>query len=312
MQAKIKRIINMLFYHESWDIMIIKDHGTHLFPDNTLEILNKSAAQQLKKKYTFQADPFLIEKDDKLYVFYEAFSFRNSKGTLRCRILDRELTEIDDVKLEGFDDLRCHLSFPFLININNQLFMIPESSERKEVLLFQSVEFPARWKKIKVLLSDTEVTDNIFLSINETCYLLSTTMDNKIIIHSAEHLHGQWQRITPTLKVSNHHHRGAGTPYHVDNKMYFLTQECTPETYGKSIYIKELVTLNDINFDENLIEQINSSINHSDGVHTLNFSNNYIAYDTKINKFSLLAILKKLSYKFMVKYRNIYLSRQHN
>ncbi|WP_417639124.1 hypothetical protein [Citrobacter freundii] len=312
MQAKIKRIINMLFYHESWDIMIIKDHGTHLFPDNTLEILNKSAAQQLKKKYTFQADPFLIEKDDKLYVFYEAFSFRNSKGTLRCRILDRELTEIDDVKLEGFDDLRCHLSFPFLININNQLFMIPESSERKEVLLFQSVEFPARWKKIKVLLSDTEVTDNIFLSINETCYLLSTTMDNKIIIHSAEHLHGQWQRITPTLKVSNHHHRGADTPYLVDNKMYFLTQECTPETYGKSIYIKELVTLNDINFDENLIEQINSSINHSDGVHTLNFSNNYIAYDTKINKFSLLAILKKLSYKFMVKYRNIYLSRQHN
>ncbi|MGS0638358.1 glucosamine inositolphosphorylceramide transferase family protein [Citrobacter sp. VF227] len=312
MQAKIKRIINMLFYHESWDIMIIKDHGIHFFPDNTLEILNKSTAQQLKKKYTFQADPFLIEKDDKLYVFYEAFSFRNSKGTLRCRILDRELTEIDDVKLEGFDDLRCHLSFPFLININNQLFMIPESSERKEVLLFQSVEFPARWKKIKVLLSDTEVTDNIFLSINETCYLLSTTMDNKIIIHSAEHLHGQWQRITPTLKVSNHHHRGAGTPYLVDNKMYFLTQECTPETYGKSIYIKELVTLNDINFDENLIEQINSSINHSDGVHTLNFSNNFIAYDTKINKFSLLAILKKLSYKFMVKYRNIYLSRQHN
>ena len=312
MQAKIKRIINMLFYHESWDIMIIKDHGTHLFPDNTLEILNKSAAQQLKKKYTFQADPFLIEKDDKLYVFYEAFSFRNSKGTLRCRILDRELTEIDDMKLEGFDDLRCHLSFPFLININNQLFMIPESSERKEVLLFQSVEFPARWKKIKVLLSDTEVTDNIFLSINETCYLLSTTMDNKIIIHSADHIYGQWQRITPSLKVSNPHHRGAGASYQVENKMYFLTQECTPETYGKSIYIKELVTLNDINFDEYLIEQINSSINHSDGVHTLNFSNNYIAYDTKINKFSLLAILKKLSYKFMVKYRNIYLSRQHN
>ncbi|HGY5133320.1 MAG: hypothetical protein E6997_05430 [Citrobacter sp.] len=312
MQAKIKRIINMLFYHESWDIMIIKDHGTHSFPNNTLDILSKSAAQQLKKKYTFQADPFLIEKDDKLFVFYEAFSFRNSKGTLRCRILDRELVEIDDVKLEGFDDLMCHLSFPFLININDQLFMIPESSERKEVILFQSVEFPTRWKKIKVLISDTEVTDNIFLSMNETCYLMSTTMDNKIIIHSAEHLHGQWQRITPALKVSNHHHRGAGAPYLVDNKMYFLTQECTPETYGKSIYIKELVTLNDANFDENLIEQINSSINHSDGVHTLNFSSNYIAYDTKINKFSLLAIFKKISYKCMIKYRNVYLSRQNN
>ncbi|AHY09994.1 MULTISPECIES: glucosamine inositolphosphorylceramide transferase family protein [Citrobacter] len=312
MQTKIKKIIKTFFYHESWDIMILKDHGSHLFPDNTLEILSKTTAQQLTKKYTFQADPFIVEKADKLYVFYEAFSFRNSKGTLRCRVLDRELTEIDDVKLEGFDDLKCHLSFPFLIHINDQLFMIPESSERKEVILFQSVEFPVRWKKIKVLISDTEVTDNVFLTINETCYLLSTTMDNEIIIHSAENIFGEWQRIAPSLKVSNHHHRGAGAPYLVDNKMYFLTQECTPETYGKSIYIKELVTLNDTVFDESLIEKINSSINHSDGVHTLNFSNNYIVYDSKINKFSLLAIFKKLSYKFMIKYRNVYLSHRYN
>lgn len=311
MQTKIKKIIKTFFYHESWDIMILKDHGSHLFPDNTLEILSKTTAQQLKKKYTFQADPFIVEKADKLYVFYEAFSFRNSKGTLRCRVLDRELTEIDDVKLEGFDDLKCHLSFPFLIHINDQLFMIPESSERKEVILFQSVEFPARWKKIKVLISDTELTDNVFLTINETCYLLSTTMDNEIIIHSAENIFGEWQRIAPSLKMSNHHHRGAGAPYLVDNKMYFLTQECTPETYGKSIYIKELVTLNDTVFDENLIEKINSSINHSDGVHTLNFSNNYIVYDSKINKFSFLSILKKISYKCMARYRNYNLTRLH-
>lgn len=311
MQTKIKKIIKTFFYHESWDIMILKDHGSHLFPDNTLEILSKTTAQQLKKKYTFQADPFIVEKADKLYVFYEAFSFRNSKGTLRCRVLDRELTEIDDVKLEGFDDLRCHLSFPFLIHINDQLFMIPESSERKEVILFQSVEFPSRWKKIKVLISDTELTDNVFLTINETCYLLSTTMDNEIIIHSAENIFGEWQRIAPSLKVSNHHHRGAGAPYLVDNKMYFLTQECTPETYGKSIYIKELVALNDTVFDESLIEKINSSINHSDGVHTLNFSNNYIVYDSKINKFSFLSILKKISYKCMVRYRNYNLTRLH-
>ena len=59
--------------------------------------------------------------------------------------------------------------------------------------------------------------------------------------------------------------------------------------------------------DESLIEKINSSINHSDGVHTLNFSNNYIVYDTKINKFSLLAIFKKLSYlsNFVCKQKHV-------
>ena len=87
-------------------------------PDNTLDILRRSTAQRLKKKFTFQADPFLLEKEDKLYIFYEAFNFRNSKGILRCRILDKNLKELDDVKLEGFDNLKCHLSFPFLFTTN--------------------------------------------------------------------------------------------------------------------------------------------------------------------------------------------------
>lgn len=49
MQAKYKKIINMLFYHESWDIMIIKDNGSHTFPTNTLDILKRTPAQQLKE-----------------------------------------------------------------------------------------------------------------------------------------------------------------------------------------------------------------------------------------------------------------------
>lgn len=59
--------------------MIIKDHGTHLFPDNTLEILNKSAAQQLKKKYTFQADPFLLKRRQTV-CFYEALASATRKA----------------------------------------------------------------------------------------------------------------------------------------------------------------------------------------------------------------------------------------
>lgn len=76
---KWNRILNMLFFHESWDIMVIKNDGSHSFPDNTLDILRRSTAQRLKKKFTFQADPFLLEKEDKLYIFYEAFNFRNSR-----------------------------------------------------------------------------------------------------------------------------------------------------------------------------------------------------------------------------------------
>ncbi|EGT5658114.1 hypothetical protein JD793_004300 [Citrobacter braakii] len=311
MQSKGRKLINMLFYHETWNIMIIKNHSAHEFPVNTLDILNKTIPKQLKKIYTFQADPFIIEKNNKVYIFYEAFRFRNSKGVLRCRILDAELTELADVKLEGFDNLKCHLSFPFLFHYDNQLFMIPESSEKNCVILFQSIDFPVRWKKIKVLVSDVALTDNVFFPFNGHLYLLSTTIDGKLTIHMADRIDGPWQKITPALHVCNHHHRGAGLPHRINNKMYFLTQECTPENYGKSVYIKELTSLSISVFTERMISQVNVNINCCDGFHTLNLTGNYITYDIKKNKFSFFAIFKKILYKSIVKYRKMYLIKCH-
>ena len=302
MLNKNNRLIRKLFFHESWDIMIIKNNA-HLFPENTLDILNNSKAQRLNKKYTFQADPFIIEKEDKLYVFYEAFSFLNSKGILRCRILSNNLDEIGDIKLEGFDDLKCHLSFPFLFYLDGNLFMIPESSERKEVILFKSTEFPACWEKVKVLIPEAEFTDNIFFTLDNTCYLISTTLENEMVIHTASGILGEWEKINPLLTLCNYHHRGAGTPYFINNKNYILTQECSPDAYGKSIFIKELVSLSPLHFEEKLVANIDPIINKSAGIHTLNFSNGYIVYDTKNWIFSILSPLKKISFKFLVKYR---------
>nr|WP_223271267.1 hypothetical protein [Buttiauxella sp. B2] len=282
--------------------MIIKNNS-HSFPENTLDILRNSKAQLLNKKYTFQADPFIIEKDDKLYVFYEAFSFLNSKGILRCRTLNNNLDEIEDIKLEGFDALKCHLSFPYLFYLDGNLFMIPESSERKEVILFKSTEFPVRWEKVKVLISDAEFTDNIYFTLDNTCYLISTTLKNEMVIHTASEILGEWKKINPLLKLCNYHHRGAGTPYSVNNKNYILTQECYPGSYGKSVFIKELVNINSSNFEEKLVANIDPKINNSEGIHTLNFSNSYIAYDTKHLIFSILSPLKKISFKLLVKYR---------
>lgn len=46
-------------------------------------------------------------------------------------------------------------------------------------------------------------------------------------------------------------------------------------------FIKELNNLDISTFKESLVDNIPPSLNNSDGVHTLNFSDNYIVYDTK-------------------------------
>ncbi|EHI0557102.1 hypothetical protein J2I14_003459 [Escherichia coli] len=300
---KNKGIIKTLFFHESWDIHVTKNNKLHVFPGNTLDVLSRKGTKKLKKKFTFQADPFIFEKDNRLYIFYEAFNFRSSKGVLRCRILDTDLNELNDIKLEGFDNLNCHLSFPFLLTINGNLFMIPESSERKEVILFQSICFPIYWKQAKVLLSDIALTDNVLLSVDELYYLVSTSLENELVIHTATDIMGEWQKISPVLDVCNHHHRGAGSPYIINDKLYILTQECTPDTYGKSVFIKELIKLDMTTFKEILVDNIHPSVNKSDGIHTFNFTENYIVFDTKKNIFNPLSLFKKIMYRCLVKYR---------
>ncbi|EFN8691541.1 hypothetical protein EBA27_18240, partial [Escherichia coli] len=169
-------------------------------------------------------------------------------------------------------------------------------------------DFPVRWKQVKVLLSDAPLTDNVLLTVNERFYLMSTSMENELVIHTAPEVTGKWEKITPLLEVCNEHNRSAGGPYTIDNKMYILTQECTPDTYGKSVFIKELNNLDISTFKESLVDNIPPSLNNSDGVHTLNFSDNYIVYDTKKNVFSPLSFLKKVAYKFIVKYRTLQLA----
>ncbi|VDY63137.1 hypothetical protein [Shimwellia blattae] len=299
-----QRIIKKTLFHEIWDIMVVKSPEPHHFPHNTLDIIKKTNAVKLTKKYAFQADPFIIARNNKLYIFYEAFNFITSRGTLRCRTLNESLAEIDDVKLEGFDDLHCHLSFPFIFYINDKLFMIPESSERREVILFELTEFPARWKKVRTLISGSALTDNVLLSINEKYYLCSTDMADNLVIHTASDLAEPWQQISPELEVCNHHPRGAGAPHYIDNKIYIVTQECLPGEYGKSVYIKALQKLTAQHYEESLVDQLSASVNNSDGIHTLNFSSDVIIYDTKHLAFSLLSPFKKIAYKLITRRRN--------
>lgn len=294
-----KNLIDKLFYHESWNIVIAKSRHKHIFPANTLETLTKSRLHQLEKKYTFQADPFIFEKNNQLYVFYESFNFRDSKGVLHCRVLNKNLIELDDIKLEGFDNLKCHLSYPYIFQGDDQeLLMVPESSERKEVILFKCVDFPKYWEKVAVLISGQALTDNRFFSVNEKKYMISTSPDNEIVIHTADKLCGPWVNISPSLSVCNRHHRGAGGTYQIDEKTYILTQECTPDVYGKSVYVKELKILNKVNYAERLIANISPSINNSSGIHTLNFTENFISFDTKENIFHLAAAFKKILFKY--------------
>jgi hypothetical protein len=89
--------------------------------------------------------------------------------------------EFDDVgpKGEVFPVLEepWHLSYPFLIEHDDDLWMIPESSERRDVALYKCVRFPDKWERHSTLLSGFEPADATITRHNGMNYLFGAWRD---------------------------------------------------------------------------------------------------------------------------------------
>ena len=80
-----------------------------------------------------------------------------------------------------------HLSYPFVFEDNNEIFMIPESKENKTIDLYKCIDFPYKWKHEKTLINNIMAVDaTVLFKDNKYFYseiflLHKNTKTNKII-----------------------------------------------------------------------------------------------------------------------------------
>src|SRR5690606_30656375 len=90
----------------------------------------------------FYADPFPLFRDGRDYIFLEDLDHRTDKGII-------SVVEFDGNGKPGpakpVLEEDCHLSYPFLIERDGEVFMIPETSARREIAIYRASEFPFRW-----------------------------------------------------------------------------------------------------------------------------------------------------------------------
>ncbi|HEU0082655.1 MAG TPA: hypothetical protein VFQ87_07240, partial [Bradyrhizobium sp.] len=83
--------------------------------------------------HRFYADPFPVKWQGRTFVFFEDLDHRTGKGIISA-------TEFGDAGPVGevvpVLEEPWHLSYPFLIEHNDDLWMIPESSEHRDVALY--------------------------------------------------------------------------------------------------------------------------------------------------------------------------------
>lgn len=89
----------------------------------------------------FWADPFLLKYNDKVYVFFENWEYSRNKGKISVGILqENRITNVSDCI-----DVNYHLSYPFVFEYNNQVYMIPETGQMKRLEIWRCDHFPNKW-----------------------------------------------------------------------------------------------------------------------------------------------------------------------
>ena len=179
------------------------------------------------------ADPFLIEHNEEIYVFFEIEKWINKKinkvkGVIGvAKLSNNKLHYLGTVLEENF-----HLSFPFILKYNNNIFMLPESSENKTLCLYKNISFPFKWEKHKVLLEGNFVDSILFFENDQ--WKLIVLEDNKFTnLYVASSLDEEFI-FSKTLYINNKAiGRNGGYV-----KGFRVVQDCSIK-YGEKIYFLE-------------------------------------------------------------------------
>lgn len=240
------------------------------------------------------ADPFLFKKGEDYFLFAELFDLFIGKGGLYCRQLNAEHPKWRKCSVD-----KCHLSFPNVYAFNDELLMIPETSELNSISFYKCQCFPLIWKRNKTLVEGHKAVDNVLLSFDGITYLFSYHIDqNPASLLLYREIDGKFD-VFQTFVDKEKTLRPAGKIFSYHDDFYLPTQDCK-NGYGNGVIINQVcfdsgrVSLHPVS-EINLEKLIKDSCLDEKilGIHTYNSVDKYEVIDLKKSKFSLLRILGK-------------------
>lgn len=265
--------------HEFWTIAYRQRQGDSTLLDDVgtpfLEIPNSW-------RYWY-ADPHLICRDGKTWVFAEAYDRVLRRGVISCcEITDNGVTPWKVVLKQP-----CHLSYPHLLEKNGEIYMIPESYVADEIAVFRAKRFPDQWEKVTVLKQGGEPVDSTVFSFDGKRWMLTMTMaggEDRLMLYPLTDNGFSGEGFC--AKISDPNARPAGHLFRVGDKLVRPAQDCT-ESYGCALNFYEVTAVAENRYQEKLIKKIYPQDVCSDlkythqGLHTYNMSDSYEVIDIK-------------------------------
>ena len=241
-------------------------------------------------KDRFWADPFIVTRDDRYYIFIEEFLYATQKGHISLIVMNKD---------GGVEAPVCvletpyHLSYPFIFEFENDTYMIPESRANRTVELYKCTAFPHKWEFQKNLMTNCDVADCTLLQWQGKWWLFANQVETKgaslwdelFLYYSDSPLSENWiphpkNPIVSDVKSA----RPAGQLIVRDGRLYRPSQNCSGH-YGYGFNICEIIKLTETEYEEKIVSKVEPKW---DGrivsTHTINYADGLTVIDGQLRR----------------------------
>ena len=201
------------------------------------------------------ADPFLLEQGGRTWLLFEDVKLGGRRGRLACM----EVSESGACsEMEVILERDSHLSYPCVVPVGGELFLIPESADTGRVDLYRFSAFPSRLELVSTLYDRVPLVDTTPFRLDDRWYFFTTTTQPymETLLFSSSRLDGPWTR-HPASPVSRSVRscRSAGHLFWKDGRLFRPTQDCSVR-YGYAITVNEITALTATEFEEHPVARV--------------------------------------------------------
>lgn len=254
--------------HEEWNIGVLNQPIHRLLEEKpSLNVRWLPAPAER----SFRADPFgFTDAEGQLHVLYEKYDHARAKGEIarlrpkRDNVLKRSRTLLD---------LPQHLSYPFVLQHEGRICVIPEQAALGCVQLYVLDEALSRMDPVATLLEEP-LYDPTPVHWNGRWWLFGTKApltNTELFLYHAADLHGPYlpHPLNP-VKTDVRSARPAGTPF-VHHGVLHRPGQDSSLTYGGRVVFHRVLELSPTAFREVAVRTVGPITNsaYSKGLHTV-------------------------------------------
>ena len=289
---------NTPLYAESWNVAFRKKPAGEILSDT------QSPFTVIKNSFRYwAADPFLVRREGKIYIFAELYDYILRRGVLGYCVL----TEGKPGKWKPIIREDYHLSYPCLMESGGKLYLMPESGEGEVLTVYEAVSFPDRWEKCAVLRSGVKFADTTPIPCSGRKLALTHWVDDPknprlTLIDLENKLQDSAIEKRESLRS-----RPAGHCFAKDGQCFRPAQisEDIGAGYGKGLVFCRCRLSEDFQYTEQEVRVLypeelcfDRSI-FLEGMHTYNANDQYEVIDIKTRRFNILNFIMRIAGKFL-------------